>query len=989
MEQTPNRLIEDLSDSIDGEIRSDRATLAMYSTDGSLYQVYPQAVAFPRSADDVATLAKYSAETRTPLIPRGAGSGVAGGALGDGIVVDFSRYMHAVLGIDGETVRVQPGVVRDKLNAELHRVGRYFPPDPSNSAVTTLGSMLAIDAAGSHAVRVGSTRDHVRSIQMILAGGVTFEAGIESTHFEQDPTPLTGTASADDSAVVKAPAVDRRRTIVSRLVKLLADHRELIRAHQPALPRNCSGYHLRTVLNGGMINLPRLLVGSEGTLGLFVEASLHTAPLPRFRGVVLLLFPDLDGAVSAVQRITPLQPSACDLLDRRLLTLGREADERFSAMIPAMAEAGVLVEQTGFSDKQVRDRIEDVVRLVRENNSSARVGRRGFSPAEVDLLWSLPTRVVPLLTGLQGETRPLPFVEDIAVPPEALTEFLRQAQRVFQKHQVTASLYAHAASGQLHLRPFMSVPVPEDGPRIEAIATDLYAEVFAFGGTISGEHGDGLARTSFVRDQYGPLYRVFQEVKEIFDPHNLMNPGKIVSESRNLTGRSLRQRLETAPLISDLQLTWTPAQISTTLLRCNGCGVCKVDQPPTRMCPFFHIAPDEVASPRARANVIRELLIAGDPDALSSPEATTLTQLCFDCKQCRDECPSGVDIPTLMTEARGAQVAVNGLDRASWFLSRSHEFARLACSLATFTNALLSTRSARWMLEKCFGIARQRRLPQYASQPFLSRRAIRKPAPPQHKKEVLYFVDYYANVHDPELADAFVGILNHNGFHARIPVGQTASGMNLLSTGDLRAARRTARENLRVLAEPAREGIPIVCTEPAAALCLKQEYPKLLDTDDARVVAENTFEAGEFLAQLAAAEELQTDLMPLDLDVAYHTPCHLRALGTVPHLVELMRRIPELRVHVIERGCSGMAGVFGLHRRNFQLSMEMGAELHAAVASGNYVAASSECSSCRMQLAQGSKRPTVHPLKLIAHAYGLLPGLSDVLATESTGLIRT
>ncbi len=990
MEQAPDRLIEDLADSIDGEIRSDRATRAMYSTDASLYQLQPLAVAFPRSRDDVITLARYAAETETPLIPRGAGTGVAGGALGEGIVIDFARHMNQVLDTDGRTVRVQPGVVRDQLNKFLRPAGRYFPPDPSNSAVTTVGSMLATDAAGSHAIRVGSTRDHVRSIEVVLAGGDCFEARTESTRFGSEGGPTRDTSTLDDSSILSTPEPDRQRTIVSRLTKLLRDHDELIRTRQPALPRNCSGYHLRTVLSGDRLHLPRLLVGSEGTLGIFTEATLHTAALPPHRGVVILLFGDLTSAIGAVQRIATLQPSACDLLDRRLLSLARDADVRFAELIPAMAEAAVIVEQTGFSDQQVRARIDDVVRLLRAENPRARVAGRAFSPEDVEFFWSLPTRVVPLLAGLGGEARPLPFIEDIAVAPEMLADFLRKAQRVFQQHQVTASLYAHAASGQVHLRPFLPFPRPEDGPRFETLARDIYEQVFSVGGTISGEHGDGLARTSFVREQYGPLYRVFQEVKEIFDPHHLLNPEKIVSEIANLTGRNFRRRPPETPVLTDLQLTWTPGQISRTVLSCNGCGVCRTQSEQTRMCPFFRLAPDELAAPRARANVLRELLNAGDPDAFASPETRELTDLCFNCKQCLDECPSHVDIPALMTEARGALVASNGLSRTDWFLSRAHEFARLASFLAPISNGLLSGRIGRWLLEKTFGVARQRRLAQFTSSPFLNRRSVRRPTPRRHKREVLYFVDYYANYHDPQLAEALVAILEHHQVDVRVPPAQTVSGMALISVGDLRGARRIARENLKFLTDPARDGMPIVCTEPAAAICLRTEYPQLLDTEEARIVAARTIDAGQMLWEMVEAGELRTDnLQPIDLDVAYHTPCHLKSLGNGSHLARLMRLIPGLRVHTIERGCSGMAGLYGLRKRDFARSIEIGQPLMTEIDAGDYVIAASECSSCRMQIAQGTSKPTVHPLKLLACAWGLMPGLRKTLEQRSEGLIST
>ncbi len=480
----------------------------MYASDASLYQVMPLGVAYPRDRDDVITLARYSAEREIPLIARGAGSGVTGAALGTGLLVDFSRYMRRIVSIGQKTVRVQPGIVRDRLNHVLRDHGRYFPPDPANTQVSTIGGMLAVDAAGSHSVRVGSTRDHVRSMEMVLAGGIPIEFGNESLDILKQPPvtpprvgPPISEAAAGSAALQNGSA---KRTIVSKLVKLLADNEQLIREKQPQRLRSCCGYNLNGVLNDDTLNLPRLLVGSEGTLGLFTEATLYTAPLPAHRGVALLLFGQLESAVRAVQVIARQQPSACDLLDRRLLTLAREADSSYESLISPAAEAALIVEQTGFSEQQARARIQMAIKSARSLIPGLVVAREAYSFEEVEFLWSLPAKVVPLLTRLKGQTRPLPFVEDMAIPPDALHEFMRRTQKVFQNHQVTASLYAHAAAGQVHMRPFLPPPTSADGHKIEAIARDLYQAVFAVGGTISGEHGDGLSRTAFIRSQYGP-----------------------------------------------------------------------------------------------------------------------------------------------------------------------------------------------------------------------------------------------------------------------------------------------------------------------------------------------------------------------------------------------------------------------------------------------------------------------------------------------------
>ena len=983
MDELQQRISEDLAGMFRGGLEFDAVTRAMYATDASLYEIRPLGVAYPQDREDVAVLARYASENDIPLVPRGAGTGLAGGAVGTGLTVDLSRHMTRIESIGTDSVRVQTGVVLNVLNRALRETGRYFPPDPSNAAVTTIGGMLAVDAAGSHASRVGSTRDHVKSIETVLADGTLVEMGGETSSSPPPPPAVEESLfpALDDLSGVRR-VVDgetRRHQLTQRLRSLLKENEALIRERQRPLLRNCSGYHLRNVLVDDELHLPRLLVGSEGTLALFTSATLHTSPLPAHRGVVMLLFGHLEQATAAVCRIAEQQPSACDLMDRRLLSLAREADPRFASLIPRAAEAGLIVEQTGFSDAEVRERLRSVIAAVQEVDSSAVVAQEAYEFDDVELLWSLPTRVVPLLAGLKGTTRPLPIFEDIAVPPAVLNEVLTRAQKVFQKHGITASLYAHAATGQLHMRPFLSPPAREDGPPLEALARELYEMVVACGGTISGEHGDGLARTSFLRTQYGPLYRVFQQVKDIFDPHNLLNPGKIVSDDPHLTIKHFREHRQEENGLVDLQLRWSAERVNDVALRCNGCGTCRTQDAGLRMCPFFRNEPREEASPRSKANVMRGLLTGqiGARDMATDP-VREMADLCFNCKQCQLECPSAVDIPHLAIEAKAASVAANGLSRADWILSRAHSFGQLGCALAPVSNWLLHTRWMRWLVEKTVGIARERKLPTFARKPFL--KASRRPwGDPERAKQspIVYFVDHYANYHDPELAWALVRILEHHGANVYVPQEQTGSGMAMVSAGDLEAARELAAKNVRILGELAREGSTIVCTEPAAALCLRDEYPLLLDHPDVGPLSRQVQDAGSLLLSWHREGKLRTDFRDIERAVGYHTPCHSKALHQPDAYATLLSLIPGMRLHRIEKGCSGMAGAFGLTRHNFATSLEIGDELIVRMQEPDLELGSSECSSCKIQMEQGTRTPTLHPLKLLAYAYGLMPGIAQ------------
>ena len=966
MDVRQTRLVEDLAGLFRGELACDPISTSLYATDGSLHQMTPLAIACPRDRDDLITLVNYAAEQHLPLIARGAGTSVGGESLGQGIVVDFSRHMNAIEQISEQTVRVQPGVVHSVLNRALSRSGRCFAPDPSNSTTTTIGSMIALDAAGSHSLRIGSTRDHVVNMDVVLSNGTSFLAENEA---------LDSLAAAD--SLTNGGAT--KHEIIRKLVELLTEHETLIKEKQPAdLPRNRAGYFLRGVLSATELNLPRMLVGSEGTLAMFTSATLKTVASPAHRGAMLISFATLEGAVRAVSNITLDRPSACDLLDRRLLTLARETDSRFERLLPASAEAALLVEHVGFSENEVAGKLTSLARRLGDLKDSGATAFVARTLQELDFLWSLPHRVVPLLNGVRAKSSsPLPLVEDISVPPEALEEFIARMRRILQRHEVTASLYSHAAVGQLHIRPFLPLPTSHDASRLEALARDLYHAALSLGGSISGEHGLGLSRTAFLRSQYGELYRVFQEVKDLFDPQNLLNPGKVLTDDPHLTVRYLRPVVTTQPQLYELQLLWAPSEMSDAATACHGCGACRTQEPEQRMCPFFRSHPTEENSPRAKANAVRAVFDERIPThALASTEMRNLAGRCFNCKQCEIDCPNHVDVSHLMIEAKAQHLATNGPLTSEWFLSRVHSWGDFLCRISWLVNPLLNNASARWVLERTLGVAAERRLPPFARRPFLKIARREWTAPPaniRNGQPVVYFVDHFANYHDTELATAFARILEHNGQKVHVPPRQLPSGMGMISMGDLDTARSIAENNVRILADFAREGSPIVVTEPAAAVCLKYEYPKLVPHPDAQVVADRVIEAGEFLSGLRRQGNLRTDFCELPLVATYHTPCHLKSLGTSTPLLDLCNLIPRFSGRNEESGCSGFAGTFGLTRENFQESLVIGKTLIEQMRRDDHQLGLTECSSCRMQMEQRTPTPTLHPLKILALAWGLMP----------------
>jgi Fe-S oxidoreductase len=636
-------------------------------------------------------------------------------------------------------------------------------------------------------------------------------------------------------------------------------------------------------------------------------------------------------------------------------------------------------------------------------------------------MWSVREAALPSLYGLRGGAQPIAFIEDVGVPPDRLAECLHAMQQILRRNETTASFLIHAATGQIHARPFLDLRDPRDAAKLGPLAEETHALVLELGGTVSTQHGTGLARTPWVARQYGPLYPIFREIKSIFDPRQLFNPGKIVGSGSDSPQWPLRappnhkgqqgdgardgpSRVPlpvsppsseiggqpTEPELPLLHLVWRPGEMLAESLNCNGCGECRTGMPAKRMCPIFRAEHTEAATPRAKANLMRHLFQEGNLPLLPSDEVRAVADLCVNCKMCARECPAHVNVPKLMLETKAANVAMHGLDRSSWVLARTESFARLGSALSPFTNALLGSRSIRWMVEKLFGVSRQRRLPSFAFRSFL-RRARRKGwtrrRAPSGRPRVAYFVDIFANYNDPSIAEAMVAVLHHNDIEVYVPAGQRGCGMAPLAYGDVDTARETLQHNLRLLAEPAREGYPVLCSEPTAAFMLRHDALDLLDDNDTRLVAERVVEATAYLEDLHRAGRLRTDFRPLELAIGHHVPCHLKALGRPPAGPDLLALIPGLRVRTIDVSCSGMAGTFGLKAENYPTSLAAGRPMLAELARPDVEFGSTECSTCRLQMEDGGGKRTLHPVQYLALAYGLLPDLAHRLHQPIRNLV--
>jgi Fe-S oxidoreductase len=826
----------------------------------------------------------------------------------------------------------------------------------------------------------------------------------------------------DLGRVPRTPPVDlpdRFRRLHRATTELLDRYSAMITTERARMAATRCGYRL-DALTPEYLDYPKLLTGSEGTLALFTELTLRTETRPGGRAVVLIGYESIEAALSATQDLAMHAPTACILLDHRLLSLVGARTELLGRAVPTEAGAALAVEFEANTQTEARDCVLATAENVRPPIGWARWAVAGVTTEDADRLWSVVDAALSSLADLRGGPPAVRGIDDVGVPCNRLSEFVPKVQEILRRRDTTAAFMIHPLDGHVHVRPFLNLAKSEDAARLWAIAEEVNNAALELGGTISVRLGTGMARTPWVEKEFPSLMPIFRELKTIFDPRHLFNPGNIVGpdparpawpmraaitsrESSNghaasttTDGESLRR----SPLGTEELLLWQPDDFSAQLRACNGCGACRADGPPQRMCPIFRAGRSEEATPRAKANLLRELLRpdVGGAQRPTAGAVRAVADLCVNCKMCAHECPSHVNIPKLMLEAKAAHTEEHGLDRADWVMARLNTFSALGSSFSLLANRLMRGPLTRWFMEKFFGVSRRRRLPPFASRSFLrqsrrmgwtrlDRSIVVRGNEYTDDPRVALFVDIFANYHDPTIAEAALRVLEHNGIQVVVPHDQTSCGMEALAQGDVETARDHAQRNLRAFANLVREGWTIVCTEPTAALALTHDYLDLIDDPDARLVAANTVELTAYLANRHAIGRLRSDFQSLNLSIGHHVPCHLKALGRSPASPMLLRLIPGLRVTVVDVGCSGMAGTYGLQAEHYDTSLAAGQAMFETLRRPGIQFGVTECSSCRLQMEEGTEKRTLHPVQYLALAYGLMPELESRLLAPVGGLV--
>ena len=942
----------ELKKRIDGDIHFDKYSRLLYSTDASIYQIEPMGVVIPRHKGDVQAVIEVANKLNVPVLPRGGGTSLAGQTVGHAIVLDFSKYMQNVLEVNQEDLwcRVEPGLVQDELNAHVRPMGLQFGPDTSTSNRATIGGMIGNNSAGAHSLTYGKTLDHVIELTVLLADG----SEVVLKDFGAD-------------AVESKSRADSLEGRIYREIRRLAErHRNEILARYPKIMRRVSGYNLDEFIKTQPFNLSRMLVGSEGTLGVVVEAKMRLVPKPKWTAMDVIHFYSDQEALECSQVVLQTAPYAMESTDKMILNLARQniVQSRKLGFVQGDPDSLLMVEFAGETEAEVKEQVFKLEEL-RKAEKIGYTATLAFKPEEVKAIWGVRKAGLGLLLGTKGDKKPIAFVEDTAVAPAELPEFIKRFREIIAGHDAVAGYYGHCSVGCMHIRPFINLKEESEKNKMVSIANAISDLVLEFNGALSGEHGDGLARSHFNKKMFGPvLYEAFRQVKRAFDPNNLMNPGKIVDAP------AMTESLKISPEYR----TWQP---QTTLdfsaqggfvravEMCSGMGECRKKLDGT-MCPSYMGTLDEEHSTRGRANALRSVLSGKVPkEEFTGKRLFEVMDLCLECKACKAECPSNVDMAKLKYEFLDHYHRANGLPLRNRLFGAIETINRVGSRLAPLSNWLANSSLNRWLMELFAGVDRRRPLPQFASETFEEWFRNHQAEGEGAKGEVVLFHDTFNNFNTPEVAIAATRFLERSGYRVLL-VEKRCCGRPMISKGMLSMAKENAAWNVDKLAPYAEKGIAIVGLEPSCLLTLRDEYPEFISTYAAKKVADNSFLLEEFVAREQAAGRLTLNGDGKGKKALLHGHCHQKALvGTAPTVA--MLKAAGYEVSEVDSGCCGMAGSFGFEKEHYDLSLTIGnRRLAPAVkAAGADVEIVAPGISCRQQIEHLAARKAKHPAELL------------------------
>lgn len=945
------------------EIHNDRHYRIIYATDASAYREMPDAVAFPKDEEEIRTLVRHAAENHLNLIPRAAGTSLAGQVVGKGIVVDISRYMNHILEINPEQrwVRVQPGVVLDELNEYCRPYGLFFAPETSTSNRCCVGGMAGNNSCGSHSLVYGSTRNHVLEIRAVLSDGSTAVFGPLSDKELEDKC-------GDDTLEGR---------IYMEMLAMLNDegNKKDIKDNfpEPSIRRRNSGYAIDELLNGRPFNFCKLIVGSEGTLAFITELKLHLEPLPpKEKAVVCVHCASLEEACNANLAALKHEPRAIELMDDQVLQLSKKniAQNKNRFFIQGDPAAILIVEIAKDTLDEVNHEADLLENDLRKNNLGYHYSR--VYGKNISRVWALRKAGLGLLSGMPGSAKPVSLIEDTAINPEKLFAFLTDLKTVLDRYGLSCVYHGHISTGELHLRPILNLKEEHDRRLFRVVATETARLVKKYRGSLSGEHGDGRLRGEFLPLMFGEkVYALFKDVKRIWDENGIFNIGKIVDTPPmdSCLRYEICQGIENTYFDFSRQKGYLCA-----VEQCNGSGDCRKSYLfGGTMCPVYRATRDEKNSTRARSNILRELLIHPEGKRMfSQPEVLSALDSCLSCKACKAECPSNVDMARYKAEYLQHHYDETSIPLRSFLIANLTRIQKIAMVFPAAYNAVVSSKIFSSILKKVLRFAPQRAIPKIYR--FTLKHWLRThPDSRSYDRKVYLFADEFSNYMDVEIGITFIKLLRALGYQVTIPE-HVESGRTELSKGLVKKAKKIARKNVMLLKDIVNEQIPLVGIEPSCILSFRDEYPDLVGDDlkeAAASLARNCLLYDEFIVREVLKGNITSEqFIAKEQKIKLHGHCHQKALVSIEPSKKMLSLPANYHVEVIPSGCCGMAGAFGYEKEHYSLSMQIGEQvLFPAVrsaAQGTLIAAPG--TSCRQQIMDGTGAKVYHPVEILYQA---------------------
>ncbi len=977
MSQLP---LAELERKLEGEFYYDETIRRLYATDASAYREMPLAVALPKHKQDVRTLIEFAKAHFVSLIPRTAGTSLAGQVVGQGIVVDVSKYFNEILEVNEKEgwVRVQPGVVRDELNRHLKKFGLFFGPETSTANRAMIGGMVGNNSCGSNSVVYGSTRDHLIEAEVFLADGTL--TTFKSLTNEEFHSKCTG-----------GPQQSEYETNIYRTIEEMLqneENRNAIAAEfpKPNIQRRNTGYALDILAqskpfdgSGEDINLCKLIAGSEGTLAFLTEVKLHCNPMPpAHKALVCIHCETIHESLLANLIALKYNPSASELIDRFILDCTKENIEQSKNRFFIKGDPGaILVVEIGSDDEEERDlQVQQLIAHLKKeslgNHYPVLIGD------DLPKIWALRKAGLGLLSNIPGDAKPAPVIEDTAVDVQDLPEYIKEFNIILGKYGLHCVHYAHAGSGEIHLRPILNLKTEEGTRLFRVIAEEIATLVKKYRGSLSGEHGDGRLRGEFIRYMVGDHnYGLIRQVKESWDPQNIFNPGKIIDTPAMDTSLRYQAGQETPDFKT--YYDWSKFDgVVRAAEQCNGSGDCRKSVfSGGTMCPSYMATGNEKETTRARANILREMLNQPDqPNRFARQEIKEVMDLCLSCKGCKSECPSNVDMAKLKGEFQQHYYDEFGIPRRTKLIGNYSKSNKLAANAPWLYNLMVTGSLTSGLFKRYAGFAQQRSLPKLhptTLRSWYSKKFKPKTYEDQRKGSVYLFCDEFTDFNDTHIGIQTVKLLDHLNYEVRMP-DHAESARTYLSKGLLREAREIIDENIRTFDNLISADHPLVGIEPSAILSFRDEYPDLCSPSlklKAQQLAKHVYTIEEFLAKEADKGNILSKHFHKEKQlVKVHGHCHQKAISSMTPTKKILSLPENYEVHMIASGCCGMAGSFGYEEEHFDLSMKIGElVLFPAVrsfASDTIVAAAG--TSCRHQIKDGTSKKSLHPIEVLYSA---------------------